>query len=238
MKLSVIVPAYNEEKLLGDSLRAIREAMAVFEDAELIVCDNNSSDRTAEIARAAGAAVVFEPVNQIARARNTGAARASGDWLVFVDADSCPTPGLFRDAKEKMKSGTCVAGGSFISSENMPGVGARAAIGLWNSLSRSMRWAAGAFIFCEAAAFRELGGFDEKLFASEDIDLSRRLNRLARSTGRTIEVLERHPLLTSNRKLALYGWGHAFRFLLKTIATGKRTLRRKEDCDAWYDGRR
>ncbi|MBV8032234.1 MAG: glycosyltransferase, partial [Betaproteobacteria bacterium] len=62
MKLSVVVPAYNEEKLLPQCLGAIGAAMAAFEDAELVVCDNNSTDRTAEIARAAGAKVVFEPV--------------------------------------------------------------------------------------------------------------------------------------------------------------------------------
>ena len=100
-KLSVIVPAYNEERLLGESLRHIRAAMTVFPErgweTELIVCDNNSTDRTAEIAHEAGAQVVFEPVNQIARARNTGAAAATGDWLVFVDADSHPTRELFAD---------------------------------------------------------------------------------------------------------------------------------------------
>src|SRR5258706_345131 len=46
MKISVVVPAFNEEKLLPEALRAIRAAMSVFDDAELIVCDNNSTDRT------------------------------------------------------------------------------------------------------------------------------------------------------------------------------------------------
>ena len=59
MKISVVVPAYNEEALLPGSLAAIRAAMSAFEEvgsmSELIVCDNNSTDRTAEIARAAGA---------------------------------------------------------------------------------------------------------------------------------------------------------------------------------------
>jgi glycosyltransferase involved in cell wall biosynthesis len=92
LKISVVVPAFNEEKLITASLAAIRAAMTAFTDrgwaGELIVCDNNSTDRTAELARTAGATVVFEPVNQIARARNCGAAAATGDWLVFVDADS------------------------------------------------------------------------------------------------------------------------------------------------------
>src|SRR5690349_12822239 len=98
MKVSVIVPAFNEQKILEKSLAAIRKASAAFEGTaqwELIVCDNNSTDRTAEIARAAGANVVFERINQISRARNRGASVATGDWLIFVDADSFPTPELF-----------------------------------------------------------------------------------------------------------------------------------------------
>ena len=75
--LSVIVPAFNEEKLITHSLRAIKTALGEFTrrgwETQLVVCDNNSTDRTSELARAEGAVVVFEPVNQIARARNRGA---------------------------------------------------------------------------------------------------------------------------------------------------------------------
>ncbi|HUN69649.1 MAG TPA: glycosyltransferase, partial [Burkholderiales bacterium] len=77
MRLSIVVPAFNEERLLASTLESIKAAAKVFDAAggwELIVCDNNSTDATAEIARAAGAQVVFEPHNQISRARNRGAA--------------------------------------------------------------------------------------------------------------------------------------------------------------------
>src|SRR5262245_15085952 len=114
VKISVIVPAYNEEKLLPATLQSIRGAMAGFTRngwaTELLVCDNNSTDRTAELARAAGAKVVFEPVNQIGRARNAGAAGAGGDWLVFVDADSHPSEALFADVAEAIRSGQYMAG--------------------------------------------------------------------------------------------------------------------------------
>src|SRR5437899_1455694 len=73
MKISVVVPAFNEERLLPGSLSSIRAAMEGFArlgwESELIVCDNNSTDRTAQIAKRAGAGVVFEPVNQIGPAR-------------------------------------------------------------------------------------------------------------------------------------------------------------------------
>ena len=101
MKISIIVPAFNEEKLIPETLRRILTATAAFSNrgwaSEVIVCNNNSSDRTAELARVAGVRVVFEPINQIARARNTGAAAATGDWLLFIDADSHPEPELFAD---------------------------------------------------------------------------------------------------------------------------------------------
>ena len=236
MKLSVVVPAYNEEKLLGATLGCVRQATAGL-PAEIIVCDNNSTDRTAEIARQAGARVVFEPVNQIARARNAGAAQASGDWLVFVDADSFPTRELFQDVVAAIDSRKVLAGGSTVRLEAEQAI-VRFWVRAWNALSRFNLWAAGSFIFCEAAAFRELGGFDEKLYAGEEIDFSRRAKRLARRRGREVAILHRHPLLTSNRKAHLYTVRELVLFSLKVTLTGGRALRSKDDCYAWYDGRR
>jgi glycosyltransferase involved in cell wall biosynthesis len=241
VKISIIVPAYNEEKLLPATLRSIQEAGRAFDDrgwaTELIVCDNNSTDTTARVAQAAGAQVVFEPFNQIARARNSGARAASGDWLLFIDADSRPSAGLFADVADEIQSGTCLAGGSWITLEGESPLLLRASA-LWNWISTTLRYAAGSFIFCEAAAFRETGGFNQELFASEEIDLSRRLKRLARRRGRRVVILERHPLLTSTRKLHLYSKREYAWFLLKTVLTFKRNLRRREECAPWYDGRR
>lgn len=241
MKVSVVVPAFNEERLLADSLRSIRWAMEVFAQAgwrsELIVCDNNSTDRTAEIAREALAQVVFEPVNQIARARNAGARQATGDWIVFVDADSTPSRELFSEVAQEIRGGLSLAGGSTIFYEPTRH-GLALLIGLWNLVSRTMRWAAGSFIFCEAAAFREVGGFNETLYASEEIDLFVRLKRFARRTGKKITILHRHPLRTSDRKLRLYSWRDFAGFMAKTIVSGGHTLRSRTDCYAWYDGRR
>jgi glycosyltransferase involved in cell wall biosynthesis len=241
MKVSLVVPAFNEERLLGGALAAIGEAMGVFREAgwasELIVCDNNSTDRTAEIARAAGATVVFEPVNQIARARNAGAARASGDWLIFVDADSYPSRELSREVAEAVQSGQCLAGGATVAFET-PDRLVRLWLAFWNALSRSTRWAAGSFIFCQTTAFRQVGGFSEALFAGEEIDLFRRLKRLARRQGKKIVILHRHPLRTSDRKARLYSKREHFAFMLKTLLLGGRTLRDRKACYAWYDGRR
>lgn len=243
MKISAIVPAYNEERELAASLRSIRAATREWERrgwaSELIVCDNNSSDRTGEIAREAGATVVFEPINQIARARNAGAARATGDWLLFVDADSHPSPELCADVARAIESGRPVAGGSTITfHEDEHRRSLRVVAGGWNAWSRVTKWMAGSFIFCEAAAFRELGGFSFRFYAAEEIDFSRRVKRLARSRGRSIVILSQHPLVTSARRATLYTWREMLSFMVKTIVRTGRTLRSVDDCYPWYDGRR
>ena len=83
MNISVIIPAYNEEAYLPATLASINEAAATLTVSsgvrvEILVVDNNSTDATATVARAAGAAVVREPKQGIARARNAGARHATG----------------------------------------------------------------------------------------------------------------------------------------------------------------
>jgi len=237
LKFSIVVPAFNEERLLPATLDGIRAVAQVFGDGwELIVCDNNSTDRTAEVARAAGARVVFEPHNQISRARNRGATAATGEWLVFIDADSAPSAGLFADLEEAIDGGRCLAGGSTIAAEGS--FQFRTAIRFWNAISRAMRWAAGSFIFCRRDVFSELGGFSEELYASEELELFQRLKALARRRNREIIILHRHPLRTSDRKLRLYGRGELLGFLGRLVLHPRRTLRDSSACRPWYDGRR
>jgi glycosyltransferase involved in cell wall biosynthesis len=206
-------------------------------ESELIVCDNNSTDQTPEIARAAGATVVFEPENQIARARNAGAAAAKGDWLLFIDADSHPSAELFKDVIAAIESGRWIAGGARIQLEK--GYLTAAFITwLWNCASRWRGLLAGSFIFCDAAVFRAVGGFNDELFAAEELDLTQRLREHGRKLGKGIVILRRHPLLTSARKVRLYTAREHFRFLFRVLRSHREILRNREACHQWYDGRR
>ena len=241
VKVSIIVPAFNEEKLLADTLRSIDAARAAFAalawESEIVVCDNNSTDRTAEIARAAGAQVVFEPVNQISRARNSGARGATGDWLIFVDADSHPSRELFAAVAAEIQRGRTLAGGSTVKLQGHYPLASFVTRG-WNLLSRLQKWAAGSFIFCDAVAFRQVNGFSETLYASEEIELFQRLKLLAKEQGRLITILHRTPLITSARKIHLYTAREHLGFLLKTVFGWGGTLKKREECLTWYDGRR
>ena len=240
MKISIVVPAFNEERLLGETLSRIKSAAAAFLrrgwQIELIVCDNNSTDKTADVARAAGAIVVFEPVNQIARARNRGAAVATGDWLVFVDADSHPNEKLFSDVAEQVVSGRCVAGGSTVKMDENH-FWANRVTSLWNWSSRIFKLLAGSFIFCETDAFRKIGGFGEKLFAAEELELAQRLKKFAKENGKRLVILHRHPLVTSARKMRLYTPREHLKLLWR-IAFNRELLAQREACHLWYDGRR
>ena len=241
MKISIVVPAFNEEKLIVRSLQSIRLAATAFLqigwEYEIIVCDNNSSDQTGEFARAQGAHVLFEAVNQISRARNAGAAAANGDWLVFIDADSFPSSELFAEMAALMQTGRCIGGGATVELDP-PVRWAIGIIGLWNCLSRWQRWMAGSFIFCEARAFRQLGGFSRELFVAEEIDFSKRLNELARLRGQQVSILHQQPLKTSARKIHLYSGREYIWFLLRSFLGLGRTFKDREACGPWYDGRR
>ena len=146
MKLSIIIPAYNEEKLIASALSSIQKALApairLSYDPELIVVDNNSDDRTAELAAQFGARVVFEPIHQISRVRNAGAGAAKGDWLIFIDADCWPEAPLINDVLDCIRDQGVMGGGSVLTMEDVPFL-LNLMIGLWNGLSRLFRWAAG-----------------------------------------------------------------------------------------------
>ncbi|MBM3826068.1 MAG: glycosyltransferase [Verrucomicrobia bacterium] len=242
MRVSVVLPAFNEAKLLPAALAAVKAAAAAFAargwEWECVVCDNNSTDATAAVARAAGATVVFEPVNQIGRARDAGARVARGEWLVFIDADSTPSAELFAAIADRIAEGRALGGGSTVELEPGTPRFARMVCGLWNLWSRLAGWAAGSCVWVEAAAFREAGGFGTEHYAGEEVFLSRRLQAVARHRGLRFEILSAHPLLTSSRKVRLYTVGEALRFFFRMAFSFGRASRRADVCHLWYDGRR
>lgn len=241
VNISIIIPAYNEEKLLPATLDAVMRSREAFHrrgwKTEVIVCDNNSKDRTAAFAEAAGARVVFEPINQIARARNTGASVATGIWLLFIDADSQPSPELFDAVASRIESGRVLAGGALLKLDQS-NFSIRILTSFWHLWSRLLRLMAGSFIYCESAAFRSIGGFSHELFAGEELELSKRLKRLARQRGQRIDIITRPRLLTSARKAHLYTPMEVGRFMVRALFRPKRVLGSRESCSIWYDGRR
>lgn len=241
MYLSIIIPAFNEELLIGPCIESISTSLARNDrqgvTAEVIVVDNNSTDKTAQLATQAGARVVFEPINQIGRARNTGAAAATGDWLLFLDADSRLSPNLLADILSMIDAGNSVGCGSTLAMDGLPWW-ANGIFHLWRGMSILFGWAAGALIVCRHDAFREVGGFPQDLYALEEIELSKRLKAWGRSRDLRFIILAKHPLETSSRKVALYSPREIAIQILRVFLQRKRTLRDKRLLSVWYDGRR
>ena len=93
-------------------------------------------------------------------------------------------------------------------------------------------------MFCERTAFEKIGGFSKELFVTEELDLFQRLKKLAIEHGKQIVIVHQHPLLTSARKMHLYSpWDHLL-LLAKTLVRTAKTVRSREECFMWYDGRR
>ena len=232
---SIIIPAYNEEELLPRTIESVRQAMGDVTglSGEIIVTDNNSEDRTAQIAEELGALVVFEPERQIARARNSGARVSHGRFLVFVDADTLISSELLSKALEALASGRFCGGGAQVSFDENLNISVVALLAFWRTASRVFKWAAGSYLFCLREAFEEVGGFDETYYASEEIHLSRALKKWGKAHGKKMAIL-REEVITSNRKAKWFTvWQVAG--LMMRMAVKPSMLRKREGCWLWYD---
>ncbi|MGH8670630.1 MAG: glycosyltransferase [Burkholderiales bacterium] len=233
MDYSIIVPAYNEQEWLPRTLARLHESMiAVDGGGEIIVVDNNSSDRTAQFAQEHGARVVFEPINQISRTRNAGAREARGKFLIFVDADTLVSPALLRAAIGRLENGCC-GGGAGVAFDTPVAPFGRGALALWNWISRTSKLAAGCFIYCTAEGFRAAGGFSESVYASEEIWFSQHLKNWGKQHGLRFEIIEEPRVVTSGRKL---GWFSPLRifFMLLLLAVFPPAVRFRSLCGYWY----
>ena len=241
MHLSIIIPAFNEARLIEGSLQSVAASIAANQKSgftsEIIVVDNNSTDNTAELARRAGATVVFEPINQIGRARNAGAAHATGDWLLFLDADSLLSPGLLAEILQLIDSGKYVGCGSTLRMDGLPWW-ASMTLWFWTTVSVLCRWAAGALVVCRRDAFQEVGGFDQELYALDEIRLSKQLKQWGRRHSLQFTILTGHPLETSSRKVSLYSGREIAVQIFRIFFLPKQTLQDKKHLSVWYDGRR
>lgn len=235
---AIIIPAYNEEAYLPATLAAAREAVAALGDefgsGEILVVDNNSTDATAQVAAAHGAdRVVFEPHNQIARARNAGAAATTAERLVFLDADTRLPAETLRAALTALAGGTVAAGGAGVAMDCEVSPTVASITRTWNRLSKAWSYAAGSFFFTRRDAFEAAGGFEEKVYAGEEIHLARRIKTWAKKRKMTFVVLDAPAVITSGRKSDWFSAADFYKqiailFLVPWAARSKRL------CAMWY----
>jgi len=231
-QVSFVVPAYNEEKCLPATLESIHAAARPLGiDYEIVVADDASSDATAELARQGGAKVVSVSNRQIAKTRNDGARAASGERLIFVDADTRVNADVVRAALAALDAGAVGGGAAARFDDSAPPYAQR----LLRLVAGTMFWlnlAAGCFVYCRRDAFEAAGGWDERHFAGEEIMLSLALRKQGRF------VMLREAVVTSSRKFTSRSLGESLWIMLKLVVQGMGGVRRRESTSFWYDGRR
>jgi glycosyltransferase involved in cell wall biosynthesis len=231
---SLIIPAYNEEAFLPDTLEGLKRALETAElNGEIIVVDNNSTDKTADVARQHGAAVIFEKVNQISRARNAGARNSRGRYLVFLDADTVISPGLLQEALRNLENNNCCGGGSTVKPDKNLAPFYQKGMDLWNWVSVKFGVAAGSFIYCLREGFEEVGGFSEKVYVGEEIWFSKNCKRWGKSKGMTFRIIDHAPVITSTRKLDWFSKPRIF-LIIFLIIFFPFALRYRSFCGLWY----
>jgi glycosyltransferase involved in cell wall biosynthesis len=233
--ISFIVPAHNEQACLGRTLQAIHDsARAVAQRYEIIVADDASTDATAQIARQHDATVVTVKHRQIAATRNSGARAARGDRFFFIDADTVINPRAVAAALRAMDKGA-VGGGApagFDKNEVVP-LYMRLIAAFALVLPKLIAFSGGAFMFCTREAFHATGGFNERLYWSEEGSFALALKR----EGSFVGLWER--VTTSGRRfrkisgLQMFAGGARMIFSPIKMFT-QRTLVEK----VWYDSNR
>lgn len=186
VRISIIIPSYNEEKYIGPTLRSIRRQG--YKDVEVILADSRSTDGTVAAARKAykGVKVFSYGGKGVARACNRAAAKAKGSIILFIDADTSISPGLLRAYDRAFGDGRVVAATGPIMPLEKSGLGMRIGfmiisvhlIKLFMLLGRSSMISSNLAV--SARAFRKAKGFDEKLITYYDWDLSHRLAKAGR----------------------------------------------------------
>jgi len=202
--LSVIVPAFNEERFLPRTLDHLRRAVDHLgagpdRDVETVVVDNASTDRTAEVALAAGARVIAVPEHNIGRVRNAGASAASGGLLVFLDADTLVPHNLLSRIAQVMDEPGCMGGAVDIDYQPARPL-IRVYLRLWRLIGLSLGMAQGAVQFCRRDAFAAVGGYDESIYMGEDVDFYWRLGKLAKARGQHVRFLKDVRVVPSCRR--------------------------------------
>ena len=233
--ISFVVPAHNEQICLPATLAAIHDsARALNQEYEIIVVDDASTDATAEIARANNARVVHVNHRQIAATRNSGARAANGDRIFFVDADTVINPRTLSEALRAMDRGAVGGGGAvWIDQKGELPLYGRIIPILLIIFPKLIGFSGGAFMFCTREAFNATGGFDERLYWSEEGAFTMALRREGRF------FVPWRPVLTSGRRLRKTSGGEMLLGVLRLMLSPVKFFTHRASVQKiWYDSNR
>jgi glycosyltransferase involved in cell wall biosynthesis len=225
-KISVIIPAFNEEKYIRYPLDGLKRQS--FRDFETIVVDGGSKDRTRNIAKRY-ARVIIEKKPGIGRARNAGARAAGGDILVFLDSDTKPSKGLLKAYSSAFSDGFIAATGPIYPLEKTSvGISlgyklvSRVVVKL--SIAIGIPTIIGSNFAILRSAFESVHGFNPNLMTYEDWDLSSRI----KGHGK-VKFINEAYVYASIRRVAAWGIAKYFAYHLGNALRYMFTKKAKSD---------
>lgn len=215
ISISVVIPARDEENLIETAILSVVDQMYPRRLLECVVVDNGSTDGTAARVRVASERYTDIPIRLVTesepgvgRAKNRGAAEASGDVLLFLDADSRLDPTMAGDVATRYLAGSPAGSIRIDADSDHPidrGFFALMEVGKILFGVRSQ------MSYIERTLFETIGGFKPDLYLAEDLDLLRRAREYARPSGGTVCHIRSSAIRTSPRRL------HAYPFHLAVI---------------------
>ncbi len=189
--ISIIVPAYNEEAQIAETIHAIRSQGNAAHIAEIIVADGGSSDNTLAVAKAADAVAVCSPAKGRAAQMNYGAFLAKGEILYFLHADTLPAKDFTTEIRNAVQGGN--EAGCFMLAFDYAHWFLKANCWFTRFDVNAIRFGDQS-LFVTKEKFMQTGGFCEKHMVMEDQEIIKRIKKLCR-----FKVIKK-PVITSARK--------------------------------------
>ena len=214
-EISVIIPAFNEEKYIKYPLEGLK--VQSFTDFETIVVDGGSEDKTVRIAKRY-AKVIVNRKRGVSAARNLGAQNAKGKILFFLDADTKPSPSLLESYHKAFLDKSIIAATGPIypleKTKRRINVGYSFVSILFVKISILLKspTIVGSNFAIRADTFRKVKGFNEKLITYEDWDLSGRIKGFGK-----IRYIGESKVYTSARRVIAWGLFGYFLFYLTNM---------------------
>jgi len=179
-KVSIIIPAYNEEKYLPSCLQALADLDYEKELVEIIVVDNGSTDRTVKIAKAFGCRIFVDGAKTVGGLRNLGASKSTGEILAFVDADCTVSPVWLMESSRYFDNLRVAAWGS------PPEVPKNATwvqktwliVRQKRQQVQEVDWLESMNLFVRKEIFLNIDGFNDSLATCEDVDFCYRVGKI------------------------------------------------------------
>ena len=201
-KLSVIIPSYNEEKYIEETLKRLKKQR--YGNVEVIVVDSSADDKTRKISEKYADKTIYLNERGIAKARNVGAKAAGGDIFVFVDADTLLKDGALKEICRAFEDPKVVGVCSYIEVDSsflnrMLFKAVSESVWILSKLNLPLFY--GMCVSYRRCVFEKIKGFNEELVTTEDLDVSRRAARF----GKCI-LNKKVRVLTSARRIEKGGF--------------------------------